>query len=105
MTSICLSVCSGPAASQDRSMPVELHGYLAYIGNCAVSENPYTTYGYKGKQVRDQLHSSDVAQPMLEIYRRHRRGEVYNVGGDGPTPRRFSRPSRCYGAWRILRVL
>ena len=61
-------------------MPVELHGYLAYIGNCAVRENPYTTYGYKGKQVRDQLHSSDVAQPMLEIYRRHRRGEVYNVG-------------------------
>ncbi|HYI94750.1 MAG TPA: NAD-dependent epimerase/dehydratase family protein [Bryobacteraceae bacterium] len=60
---------------------VELHGYLAYIVNCAVRGTPYTIYGYKGKQVRDQLHSLDVAQLMLEFYRRPRRGEVYNIGG------------------------
>src|SRR5207244_12563312 len=39
---------------------VELHGYLAYIVMCAVTARPYTIFGYKGKQVRDQIHASDV---------------------------------------------
>jgi len=60
---------------------VELHGYLAYIVYCALIGREYTIYGYKGKQVRDQIHCEDVASLFLEFYRRPRLGEVYNLGG------------------------
>jgi CDP-paratose 2-epimerase len=60
---------------------VELHGYLVYIVICALSGREYTIYGYKGKQVRDQIHSHDVARLFLEFYRHPRCGEVYNLGG------------------------
>src|SRR5208283_1992166 len=60
---------------------VELHGYLAYIIVCAVSHRPYTILGYKGKQVRDQIHCHDVARLFLEFYHHPRCGEVYNLGG------------------------
>jgi CDP-paratose 2-epimerase len=60
---------------------VELHGYLAYIVNCAVTGKPYTVIGYKGKQVRDQIHSHDVANLFLSFYRSPKPGEVYNMGG------------------------
>lgn len=60
---------------------VELQGYLAYITMCAVTSRPYRIYGYKGKQVRDQIHSYDVAAMFLEFYQHPRSGEVYNLGG------------------------
>jgi CDP-paratose 2-epimerase len=60
---------------------VELHGYLNYIVRCAVQSTPYTIYGYKGKQVRDQIHAYDVTQLFLQYFHRPRPGEVYNVGG------------------------
>ena len=60
---------------------VELHGYLTYIIVCAVSDRPYTIWGYKGKQVRDQIHSRDVARLFVEFYYHPRCGEVYNLGG------------------------
>ena len=60
---------------------VELHGYLAYIVMCAVTGRPYTIFGYKGKQVRDQIHASDVAHVFLHFFRNPRCGEVYNLGG------------------------
>lgn len=60
---------------------VELHGYLAYIALCAVEGREYTVYGYKGKQVRDQIHSHDVASLFLEFFQAPRSGEVYNLGG------------------------
>jgi CDP-paratose 2-epimerase len=60
---------------------VELHGYLAYIVHCAVVGKRYTVYGYKGKQVRDQIHSSDVARLFLQFFTRPRCGEAYNLGG------------------------
>jgi len=60
---------------------VELHGYLAYIVFCAVTGRDYTIYGYKGKQVRDQIHSRDVARLFLEFYKNPRAGEIYNMGG------------------------
>jgi len=60
---------------------VELHGYLAYIVMCAVIGREYTVYGYKGKQVRDQIHCRDVARLFLEFYQNPKRGEVYNLGG------------------------
>jgi CDP-paratose 2-epimerase len=60
---------------------VELHGYLAYIVKSAVTGRRYTVYGYKGKQVRDQIHSRDVAALFLEFFHKPRMGEVYNIGG------------------------
>ena len=60
---------------------VELHGYLNYIVKCAVEGRPYTIFGYKGKQVRDQIHARDVARLFLEFFKNPRRGEVYNLGG------------------------
>ena len=60
---------------------VELHGYLGYIVLCAITGRPYTVYGYKAKQVRDQIHCRDVASLFLEFYRHPRAGEVYNMGG------------------------
>lgn len=60
---------------------VELHGYLAYIIICAVTGRPYTIYGFKGKQVRDQIHCRDVARLFLEFYQHPRVAEVYNLGG------------------------
>ena len=60
---------------------VEWHGYLAYIVHCAITGRPYTIYGYKGKQVRDQIHTRDVARLFLEFYAHPRQGEVYNLGG------------------------
>ena len=60
---------------------VELHGYLAYIVHCAVAGKHYTVYGYKGKQVRDQLHARDVANAFLEFQRDPAPGEVFNLGG------------------------
>ena len=60
---------------------VQLHGYLAYIVDCAVSGSEYTIFGYKGKQVRDQIHCDDVARLMMEFFRSPRCGEVYNLGG------------------------
>jgi CDP-paratose 2-epimerase len=60
---------------------VELHGYLAYIVHCAVVGKPYVIHGYNGKQVRDQIHSSDVARLFRCFFDRPRSGEVYNLGG------------------------
>jgi CDP-paratose 2-epimerase len=60
---------------------VELHGYLAYIIICAMTGKEYQVYGYKGKQVRDQIHSHDVANLFMEFYKSPRCGEVYNLGG------------------------
>jgi CDP-paratose 2-epimerase len=60
---------------------VELHGFLSYIVKCAVKGTPYTIYGHKGKQVRDQIHSYDVCTAFHEFMKNPRPGEVYNIGG------------------------
>ncbi len=59
----------------------ELHGFLAYLVQCIVTGRPYTIYGYKGKQVRDNIHSSDVVAAFYRFYQKPRPGEVYNIGG------------------------
>ncbi|MEL6846238.1 MAG: NAD-dependent epimerase/dehydratase family protein, partial [Bacteroidota bacterium] len=59
----------------------ELHGFLAYLVKCAVSGRPYTIFGYKGKQVRDNIHSVDLINAFWEYYQNPRPGEVYNIGG------------------------
>lgn len=60
---------------------VELHGFLSYLIKCNVQGREYKVYGYKGKQVRDNIHSEDVARFMLEFWKAPRVAEVYNVGG------------------------
>lgn len=60
---------------------VELHGFLSYLIKCNIEGREYKVFGYKGKQVRDNIHSEDVARFMHEFYQRPRSGEVYNIGG------------------------
>ncbi len=60
---------------------VELHGFLSYLVKTQLSGKTYRIYGYKGKQVRDNIHSFDVARAIEEIYANPRCGEVYNMGG------------------------
>ncbi len=58
-----------------------LHGFLSYLIKCTVIEKPYTIFGYKGKQVRDNIHSTDLVQAFYQFYQNPRSGEVYNMGG------------------------
>ncbi|MFB3788433.1 MAG: NAD-dependent epimerase/dehydratase family protein [bacterium] len=60
---------------------VELHGFLNYLIKANLEERVYKIFGYKGKQVRDNIHSYDVARAIEEIARNPRCGEVYNIGG------------------------
>lgn len=60
---------------------VELHGFLSYLVKVAITGQPYTIYGYKGKQVRDQIHSLDVIRAFEAFAHNPRPGEVYNLGG------------------------
>ncbi|MGZ3693385.1 MAG: NAD-dependent epimerase/dehydratase family protein [Bdellovibrionota bacterium] len=67
---------TGPAHSG-----AELHGFLAYLVKCTVGSKPYTIFGYKGKQVRDNIHSYDLVNAFWNFYQAPRPGEVYNMGG------------------------
>ncbi|QQL50858.1 NAD-dependent epimerase/dehydratase family protein [Mucilaginibacter ginkgonis] len=60
---------------------VELHGFLSYLVKCNLEEKQYTIFGYKGKQVRDNIHSYDVARFIEEFINAPRVAEVYNLGG------------------------
>lgn len=60
---------------------VELHGFLSYLIKCNLEKKKYTIFGYKGKQVRDNIHSYDVARFIEEFIKAPRVGEVYNIGG------------------------
>ena len=59
----------------------ELHGFLAYVMRCVMTGTPYTVFGYKGKQVRDAIHSRDLIRAFDEFFRAPRVAEVYNIGG------------------------
>jgi CDP-paratose 2-epimerase len=59
----------------------ELHGFLAYLAKCALESRPYTVYGYKAKQVRDNLHAHDLAEAFWQVFQAPRTGEIYNIGG------------------------
>jgi CDP-paratose 2-epimerase len=74
---------TGPAHSG-----AELHGFLAYLVKCVVTGRPYTIYGYKGKQVRDNIHSYDLVNAIWHVFQQPKEGgAVYNMGG--------SRHSNC----------
>ncbi len=65
----------------------QLHGFLAYLMKCTITGEKYTVLGYKGKQVRDNIHSYDLVNMFWHFYQTPRSGEVYNAGG--------SRHSNC----------
>ena len=65
----------------------ELHGFLSYLVKCTVSGKPYRVFGYKGKQVRDNIHSHDLVEAFWHFFQKPRVAEVYNIGG--------SRHSNC----------
>lgn len=67
---------TGPAHSS-----AELHGFLAYLVKCIVEGREYKIFGYKGKQVRDNIHSHDLVTMFWHFYQHPRSGEVYNAGG------------------------
>jgi len=60
---------------------VQLHGFLSYLVKVAMAGEEYTVFGYKGKQVRDNIHSFDVVRAVDEFFLNPRPGEVYNIGG------------------------
>ena len=59
----------------------QLHGFLAYLMKCLLTDTPYEVFGYRGKQVRDNIHSYDLVNMFWHFYRNPRKGEVYNAGG------------------------
>jgi CDP-paratose 2-epimerase len=59
----------------------ELHGFLAYLMRCVMTGRPYTVLGYKGKQVRDAIHSADLIGAFDEFFKAPRVAEIYNIGG------------------------
>ena len=78
MPTVCFrgGCLTGPSQSG-----VELHGFLNYLIKAVVHSDKYTIFGYKGKQVRDQIHSEDVVSAIEAYIQSPRRGEVYNLGG------------------------
>ena len=58
-----------------------LHGFLSYLMKCVMYEKKYKIFGYKGKQVRDNIHSFDLVNSFYEFYKNPKIGEVYNIGG------------------------
>ncbi|HLF18668.1 MAG TPA: NAD-dependent epimerase/dehydratase family protein [Candidatus Omnitrophota bacterium] len=78
MKTVCFR---GGCLTGPRHSGAMLHGFLAYLMKCAVTGQPYTILGYKGKQVRDNIHSYDLITAFDEFYKDPRVGEVYNIGG------------------------
>lgn len=84
MSTVCFrgGCLTGPAHAG-----AELHGFLSYLMKCTVAEKPYRVFGYKGKQVRDNIHSQDLVEAFWQFFKKPRVAEVYNIGG--------SRHSNC----------
>jgi len=71
----------GGCLTGPRHSGAELHGFLAYLMKCAVTGREYRIFGYKGKQVRDNIHSEDLVNCFYHFYQAPRCGETYNIGG------------------------
>ncbi len=78
MPSCCLR---GGCLTGPNHSGVELHGFLSYLVRCNIEEREYKVFGYKGKQVRDNIHSEDVANFIVAFCRSPRVAQVYNIGG------------------------
>jgi len=79
--SMNVAVFRGGCLTGPQHAGVELHGFLSYIIKCAINKKPYTVFGYKGKQVRDQIHCADVISAFEYFIDSPHKGEVYNIGG------------------------
>jgi CDP-paratose 2-epimerase len=76
------TVCfRGGCLTGPRHAGARLHGFLSYLMRCTVTGEPYTVYGYGGKQVRDNLHSADLVRAFAAFHAEPRVGAVYNIGG------------------------
>lgn len=71
----------GGTLTGPRHSAAQLHGFLAYVMRCAMTGTPYTIFGYKGKQVRDAIHSKDLIGAFHEVFKNPRVAETYNIGG------------------------
>lgn len=78
MKTICLR---GGCLTGSAHSAAELHGFLAYLARCVVDGRPYRVFGYKGKQVRDNIDATDVCRVIERFHAEPRCGEVYNIGG------------------------
>lgn len=78
----------------------ELHGFLAYLVHCAVVNKEYSIFGYKGKQVRDNIHSHDLINAFWQFFNNPKPGEAYNMGGS-----RFSNISMMEAIQKIEDIL
>jgi CDP-paratose 2-epimerase len=76
-----VGIFRGGCLTGENHSGVQLHGFLSYLVKVAKAGETYTIFGYKGKQVRDQIHSSDVISAFAEFAANPRQGEVYNLGG------------------------
>jgi CDP-paratose 2-epimerase len=76
-----IGVFRGGCLTGPQHSGVELHGFLSYLVKVALSGGTYRVFGYKGKQVRDNIHSRDVLRAIHRFYEAPRPGEVYNIGG------------------------
>ncbi|HEV2209598.1 MAG TPA: NAD-dependent epimerase/dehydratase family protein [Verrucomicrobiae bacterium] len=76
-----VGVFRGGCLTGENHSAVQLHGFLSYLFKVASAGETYSIFGYKGKQVRDQIHSADVLAAFVEFTRNPRPGEVYNLGG------------------------
>lgn len=86
---------TGPAHSGTK-----LHGFLAYLVKCIATGQKYSIFGYKGKQVRDNIHSFDLVNAFYNVYKSPRSGEVYNIGGS-----RHSNTSMLEAIEKIEKIL
>jgi CDP-paratose 2-epimerase len=76
------TVCfRGGCLTGPRHAGARLHGFLSYLMRCTVTGEPYTVYGYGGRQVRDNLHSADLVAAFMAFHAAPRPGAVYNIGG------------------------
>ena len=71
----------GGCLTGPRHSGAQLHGFLSYLMKCAITGQHYTIFGYKGKQVRDNIHCYDLVNMFWHFYLNPREGEVYNAGG------------------------
>lgn len=78
----------------------QLHGFLAYLVKCIATGTKYTIFGYKGKQVRDNIHSYDLVNAFYHVSQFPRQGEVYNMGGS-----RYSNVSMVEAIGKIEKLL
>ena len=84
----------GGCLTGPRHSGTQLHGFLAYLMKCAVTGTPYSVFGYKSKQVRDNIHSADLIRAFHEFFKKPRQGEVYNIGGGSAAIARCWKPFR-----------